>query len=276
MYTAQMKARATALLVALGITLSTAANAQGQVNKYGNPLTHPPKPTTAAITPEELRTRLYIFADDSMQGRQVATVGNMKGTAYIANELKRVGVEPGGDNGGYFQRLPYVHRKFGGTPSLTVGGSPLVYLTDFVPVPGARAPKSVANVAVIFGGVLGDSARMITAEQAAGKVVVLSIAAPGAAGGRAGGNPAAAGNAPSLPAACTAAAAGRGGAGGGGGGRGGANVPSNANVIAATARFPNAIAVATVDLDALSPAQRIAIGVPLTAEQCRRWPRRCG
>ena len=43
------------------------------------PRTHNPSTTTAAITPADLATRLYIFADDSMQGRLLATAGNVKG-----------------------------------------------------------------------------------------------------------------------------------------------------------------------------------------------------
>jgi len=267
-FIAQMKGRVTSVVCGLGFVVASSGSAQGPVNKYGNPPTHPPRPTTAAITAEELRTRLYIFADDSMQGRRVATVGNMKGTAYIASELKRLGVLPGGDDGGYFQRLPYVLRKINGTPSLSVGGTSLTYLTDFVAAAGTRAPKSVTNVPVIFGGVVGDSTRMITAEQAAGKFVIMSVSAnQGAANGRGnafGGGNFTAGNAIPVPQGCPAPGAGRGGAGGGG--RGGSSAAAvAANVATAAARFPNAIGIATVDLDALSPAQRMEIGVPLTA-----------
>jgi len=52
----------------------------------------------------DLKTRLYIFADDSMQGRLLATAGNVKGTDYIASEVKRMGLLPMGDNGTYFRR----------------------------------------------------------------------------------------------------------------------------------------------------------------------------
>jgi hypothetical protein len=55
-------------------------------------------------------TRLYIFADDSMQGRETGTDGHLKSTAYIARELKRLGVQPGGDEGSYFQEVPMVRR----------------------------------------------------------------------------------------------------------------------------------------------------------------------
>lgn len=47
-----------------------------------------------------------------MQGRQVGRVGNMKGTDYIAAELKRLGIAPAGNNGSYFQVLPYHLRHF--------------------------------------------------------------------------------------------------------------------------------------------------------------------
>ena len=49
------------------------------------PLKHTPEPTTAAITAQDLMTRLYIFSDDSMQGREAGTIGNVKGTDYIAS-----------------------------------------------------------------------------------------------------------------------------------------------------------------------------------------------
>src|SRR5689334_10691759 len=52
------------------------------------PLKHAPQPTTPAITAADLMTRLYIFADDSMQGREAGTIGNVKGTDYIASEVK--------------------------------------------------------------------------------------------------------------------------------------------------------------------------------------------
>jgi hypothetical protein len=47
--------------------------------------THTPTRTTSAITAADLQTRLYIFADDSMQGRLLAAAGNVKGVEYIAS-----------------------------------------------------------------------------------------------------------------------------------------------------------------------------------------------
>jgi hypothetical protein len=219
--------------LALVVAAGTAGAQSGKLNQYGNPARMAPSPTTAAITVHDLQTRLYQFADDSMLGRQVGRIGNYKGTAYIAAELKRLGVKPAGDNGTYFQVLPYHVKKFTDHSRLTVNGNPLAWLTDWVATiqPGGNAPRPIRTAEVIFGGTLGDTTTQITAAQAAGKVVVVWPAAPQAAG------------------------AGR--QGGGGGGRGGFAPPVN--------RFADAAAVVTIDLDALTPAQRAALNNPTVA-----------
>jgi hypothetical protein len=73
--------------------------------------------TVPAITASDLRTRLYIYADDSMMGRRIGTVGNEKATAYIEREVRRMGLEPAGDSGTYFQDIhPDSSRSFNGHP----------------------------------------------------------------------------------------------------------------------------------------------------------------
>src|SRR2546423_856664 len=94
--------------------------------------THVPTPTSGPITAADLKTRLYIFADDSMQGRLLATAGNVKGVEYIANEVKRMGLEPMGDNGSYFQTVNLVERKFDPNTRLAVGATTFTPWTDFI------------------------------------------------------------------------------------------------------------------------------------------------
>ena len=213
-------------LILLAVT--TSANAQGKLNRYGNPATVAPAPTTAAISVRDLQIRLYAFAHDSMQGRQIGRVGNMKGTAYIAAEVKRLGLVPAGDNGTFFQVLPYHTRQFTNHSHLTANGNPLAWEKDWVAVPGTRVPRAISAVDVIFGGVAGDTSKQITAAQAAGKFVVLLPAAPLAA-----------------PAP------------GGRGGFGAFAPPST--------RLAGAVAVATINLDTLTSAQRAAINIPTVA-----------
>ena len=186
-----------------------------------------PAPTSSANTVKDLEIRLYQFADDSMQGRQIGRVGNKKGTDYIAAELKRIGAIPAGDNGTYFQVLPYHLRQFTNHSRLTVDGNPLTWEKEWVPVPGLRAPRAISGATVIFGGVAGDTSKQITSAQANGKFVVLLPAPPAAA--------------PAGPF----------------GGRGAFAPPPT--------RLNGAVAVATINLDDLTPAQRAAINQPVVA-----------
>src|SRR4051812_4249222 len=115
------------------------------------PLKHTPEPTTAAITAGDLMTRLYLYADDSMMGRAAGTIYNIKATDYIAGELKRLGLQPAGDNGTYFQTLPLVAIEASDRGILTVDGKQFHELTDFVP----RNPHMFNGDQVIYGGVFG-------------------------------------------------------------------------------------------------------------------------
>jgi len=74
-----------------------------------------PGRTVASITPGDLRTRLFIYADDSMMGREAGTIGNFKATAYIAAEVARLGLEPAGDSGTYFQNIRATSTRFQGS-----------------------------------------------------------------------------------------------------------------------------------------------------------------
>ena len=141
------------------------------------PLKHAPKSTSADITAADLMTRLYIFADDSMQGRAAGSAGNDKGTDYIAGELKRLGLAPAGENGTYFQTVPLVRRGVDADRSeLVVARKRLVLGTDFVFQVGG-ATRSVADAAVIFAGTLGDTSVKVPAEQLPGTFVVVALPA---------------------------------------------------------------------------------------------------
>ena len=135
------------------------------------PLKLPARPTTAAITAADLMTRLYIYADDSMQGRETGTIGDVKATDYIAAEARRLGLKPAGDSGTYFQTLPLKTRTFDSTSSFTVNGTKLAPYSDYLSL--SRASVSLGSLPIVYGGVLGDSAHLIATGEAQGKLVVL-------------------------------------------------------------------------------------------------------
>ena len=135
--------------------------------------------TSIAITPADLRTRLYIFADDSMRGRAAGTADNLRGAAYIEREAKRLGLEPGGENGTYFQDVPLTSRRVVVSSPLTVDGRQFRIVDDYVPRDNGRGMRSVDGVTAVYGGAWGDSASLISDQAVSGKLVVLTVA-PGA------------------------------------------------------------------------------------------------
>jgi hypothetical protein len=141
------------------------------------PLKLAPRPTQPGITPADLMTRLYIFADDSMMGRQTGTEYNLKGTAYIARELQRIGLEPGGENGTYFQELPLYTHALDPKSTITAGMITLTPPTDFL-VQFVGKPKPINNAQVVFGGMAADTVNMLDPAAVRGKVLLLTPLSP--------------------------------------------------------------------------------------------------
>jgi hypothetical protein len=142
------------------------------------PRTHVPKPTTAAITAQDLMTRLYIFADDSMMGREAGTIGNVRGTTYIGNQVKAIGLTPAGDSGTFFQTIPLVSRAVDSTSTLTVSGTPLQYGTDWGVFGGGNDSIITPEMRAIYGGAAGDS-MTLTADAMRGHLVVVDMSQGG-------------------------------------------------------------------------------------------------
>ena len=156
-------------VLAVGMWIAFVAPARAQSPL---PLKHAPARTQTAITPPDLMTRLYLYSDDSMMGRLAGSEYDMKATAYIASEFKRLGLQPAGDSGGYFQNVPLVKRQLDPAAGIAIDGAALRPWDDFVPRDPGRATKTFDGAPVVFAGMLGDST-MITADQAAGKFIVV-------------------------------------------------------------------------------------------------------
>jgi len=136
----------------------------------------PPAPaqTRTAINSADLRSRLYLYADDSMMGRAAGTEYNLKATAYVAAEARRVGLQPAGDSGTFFQSVPLVKREFDARSSLAVDGATLRPWQDYAPRDPRRATKPFDGAQAVYVGMLGDST-MLPPDQAAGKFVVIGV-----------------------------------------------------------------------------------------------------
>ncbi len=77
------------------------------------------------ISADNLSRHVQVLASDAFEGRAPATPGEEKTVAYIVDELKKAGVQPGGERGAWTQDVPLVRAQVAGavTASLTLGGT---------------------------------------------------------------------------------------------------------------------------------------------------------
>src|SRR5438552_3648333 len=168
-----MQAAGRFVVLAACVALTAGAQARAQTGT-ALPMKHAPARTQTAITPADLMTRLYLYSDDSMMGRLAGSEYNLKATAYIASEVKRMGLQPAGDSGGYFQNVPLVKRQLDASAALSVDGTSLRPWDDFVPRDPGVATRAFDGVQAVYAGVLGDSTQL-SPEQASGKFIVLAV-----------------------------------------------------------------------------------------------------
>src|SRR5215468_1161526 len=72
------------------------------------------------IKADDLKQWLTYLASDELEGRNTYTEGLGLAAAYIADQLKSLGVRPGGQNGSYFQRVSVLGVKSANHSTLTV------------------------------------------------------------------------------------------------------------------------------------------------------------
>ncbi len=134
--------------------------------------------TQRAITAADLRQRLYLIADDSMMGRETGSAGAFKASAYVAAEFRRLGLEPAGDGGTYFQTVPFwVVAMDPQSRLVTSGGSTLQLGIDFLPVSFAVPPKVLEHTPIVYAGSVADTASLVAPAGITGKFVILDVPA---------------------------------------------------------------------------------------------------
>src|SRR5687767_8215773 len=143
-----------------GLSVAVAMFACAPLPQTGGVL--PGSGTSAAITPADLSVRLYAFAHDSMMGREAATEGGLKAARYLAAEAARLGLEPAGDGGTYYQLVPLTQRSYDEARQIKVDGQPLTLWAEYLPRDAGTAPRSLDGATAIYGGNWGDTASLIS------------------------------------------------------------------------------------------------------------------
>jgi hypothetical protein len=146
-----------------------------------------PAPTSAAISAEELRLRVHVLADDSMQGRKTGTPGIRSAADYLVREARRLGLRPAGDDGTYLARVPLTRRVAAATVTLRTprGETPLtrddaVLVSGYGDLPGK--PRPAGEGPVVFAGYMVDPAvkpeQELKSAQLAGAALLVRLGAP--------------------------------------------------------------------------------------------------
>ena len=141
----------------------------------------------ATIRPEAIRANMRFLADDALEGRGTATRGHEIAAKFMASQFEQMGLEPAGDNGTYFQSVPFRSgRPDEAKTTLTLlragKTEKLVYRKDFITAADPGRAESTAEAQVVF---VGDG---VTAPEqgyddykgidARGKIVAMASEAP--------------------------------------------------------------------------------------------------
>jgi hypothetical protein len=153
-----------------------------------------PAPAPAPASPvsaDELREIVAVLAADSLEGRRTGTPGSARASRFLAERMRRYGLEPGGDSG-YFQKVPYEVTTGPEGQMLRLAGagradSAVERITDYNLIGLVRgSDPEVRDQAVVLGAhfdhlgigkaVAGDSIYNGADDDASGVAVVMAAA----------------------------------------------------------------------------------------------------
>lgn len=115
---------------------------------------HPPGPRPApwAVSAAVLRAHVEFLADDALEGRGTGARGGLVAAKYIAAQFERLGLEPAGEGGSWFQRVPLTARRFAARLEVAGDSGSFAPNDDFILyLPGDDSAAAVSAPAVFVG-----------------------------------------------------------------------------------------------------------------------------
>jgi hypothetical protein len=125
----------------------------------------------SAIRQADLKRDLYELGGDAMRGREAGTLDEMRASMWLAEEMRKIGLTPRGDDGSWFQWWNMRRTRIS-TPnsSVKIGGRTMALWQGITPTSNAAADVSAPTVFI------GDGSD--TTVDVRGKVVVATLVAP--------------------------------------------------------------------------------------------------
>lgn len=136
-------------------------------------LTHFPvvtPPALNAIQESDLRRDLYAMAGDNMRGRRAGTLDELRAGAWVAEQARKAGLEPAGDDGTYFQFFSIRRTRVADNSRIELNGKQLalnkeVWVTSPV--------ESTLSLPVEWLNTMADTSRSFQ-----GKAVAMNLRPP--------------------------------------------------------------------------------------------------
>jgi Zn-dependent M28 family amino/carboxypeptidase len=122
------------------------------------------------ITAEELKTHLYIFADDAMEGRMTGTNGNNKAAEYLRNFYMDQGISSPIEENNYYQTIDGEY--FGGLKDPQPSQNVIAYIK------GSEKPEEVIVISAHYDHVGEKNGKIYNGadDDGSGTVTILEIA----------------------------------------------------------------------------------------------------
>ena len=128
----------------------------------------------AAIREADLRRDVGEMASPAMRGREGGTLDEMRASMWVAEQYRRIGLQPAGDDGTWFQWFDIVRTRISTTASrASIGAQAMTLFGDMIPLNVVPAEAS--------GAVLWVANAADTTVDVRGRIVATPLLAPPAA-----------------------------------------------------------------------------------------------
>ena len=104
-------------------------------------------PLTSAIKETDLKRDLYAMADDHFRGREAGTLDELKAAVWLADEAKKAGIQPAGDDGTFFQFFHLIRHRPSDRSTVAINGKGLALWSDVLI---AQANEAIVDAPIVF------------------------------------------------------------------------------------------------------------------------------
>ena len=116
-------------------------------SQLGAQSTPKPPAAIAAIRQADIERDLYVMGGDAMRGREAGTLDEMRASVWSAEQMQKIGLQPLGDMGSWFQWWNMRRTRISTTASsVHVGGRALTLWTDVTPTTNTAGEVSGATL----------------------------------------------------------------------------------------------------------------------------------